>query len=760
MAKTHRKTKQTRGSQTKPGPEAATSKAAPGPRKTRKAGAPRPRLSHHKLRSVWFQSRVTWPYREASTRAMVAERERARESLAASPAHWELAGPTNIGGRMTSIVCHPENPDVIWAGAAGGGVWASRDAGKIWAPLWHSQEVLNVGSLAIDATAPDTLYCGTGEANLSSDSYAGVGIYQTRDGGKSWKLLADSYKTGIPTRIGVIAIDPFNLGHLRIGGVGADERSRKKNDFGGMYVSMDSGLTWRRDEFISSRNYWCHAIVFHPKQKDIIFATFTERGAKSGIWRSKDGGNNWTHLLKGLPDPARFGRTSIAISPSNPGILYAFASDESSSDHDLMLGVFRSDDGGDNWKKVSGSYFKDEEQISYGNTIAIHPEDPDTVICGGVDLHRSRDGGKTWTRATRWDADPETSKHYAHSDHHAVLMPARAPGRVYSVNDGGMDVSEDSGTIWTNRSKGLATTMYYDMDVSQSDGRHYGGGAQDNGTLVTDNGRIDDHHEKFDGDGGWMVYDPSDAEHLYASCYNMGICRFRAGHKRDVSPKVPEKNDIWMCYITLDPSDATRVYTGSTRVWMTANDGNKWKAISHPLDGSAITAIEVAPADPNRIYVGTDNGGIFRSLDRGKIWSPDISGATLPGSTITRLDTTEKLGADFVLATIGNSGHSHVFRSEDGGLSWEDIDKGQLPDLPHHAVLIKPDEPNVVFVACDGGVFASRDRGITWTHMSGNLPNVMMIDLVYQEKDRLLYAATYGRSLWRTKVDPGLPRPG
>lgn len=756
MAKTSRKKKQSARSSGRltAGTEAAIKIAAlePGPRKTRKPGAARPRLSNHKVRSVWFQSRVTWPYREAPTRAMVAERQRAKESLAASPAHWELAGPTNVGGRMTSIVCHPKNPDVIWAGAAGGGVWESRDAGKTWTSLWHSQEVLNVGALAIDSTAPDTIYCGTGEANLSSDSYAGVGIYQTKDGGKTWKLLADSDTTGIPTRIGVIAIDPFNPRHLRIGGVGADETSPKPNDYGGMYVSTDSGVTWRREVFISDRNYWCHAIVFHPKQAGIIFATFTERGSKSGIWRSLDGGKKWTHLRQGLPDPARFGRTSIAISPSSPSVLYAFASDENSGDRDLLLGVFRSDDGGDNWKKISGSYFKGEEQISYGNTIAIHPQDPDTVICGGVDLHRSKNGGRTWSRTTIWDAKRGKSKHYAHSDHHALLMPAGAPGRVYSVNDGGVDMSEDSGKTWTNRSDGLAATMYYDMDVAQSDGRCYGGGAQDNGTVATSTGSSNDHGEILGGDGGWMVYDPADATHLYASFYNMAIYRFRHGKPRKVSPKVREAADIWMCYITLDPSDARRVYTGSTRVWMTGNDGNSWKAISHSLDGSAISAIEVAPADPNRIYVGTENGGIFRSLDRGKTWSPDISGATLPGNMITRLDTTEKLGADFVLATTGNSGHSHVFRSDDGGLTWTDIDKGQLPDVPHHAVLIKPDEPNVVFVAGDGGVFVSRDHGVTWAHMSGNLPNVMVIDLVYQQKGKLLYAATYGRSLWRTKV--------
>jgi photosystem II stability/assembly factor-like uncharacterized protein len=723
----------------------------PGPRKKRTLGARNPRLSNHKTRSAWFQSRVTWPYREAPVRALIAERGRAQRSMKASPVTWELAGPTNIGGRMTSIVCHPADPDILWAGAAGGGVWSSRDAGKTWTSIWHSEEVMNVGSLAIDETSPDTIYCGTGEANLSADSYPGVGIYQTRDGGKTWRLLADSDKTGIPTRIGTIAPDPFNSQHLIIGGVGSDEASPRQNDFGGMYVSEDSGVTWRRETFISPQNYWCHAVVFHPRQKGVIFATFTERGTKSGIWRSTDGGKSWMQLSKGLPEPARFGRTNLAISPSRPAVIYAFATDEASHRRDLVLGVFRSDNGGDSWKSVSGSHFKNEGQISYGNTIAVHPRDPNVVICGGVDLHLTKNGGKTWVKATRWDANRGTS-HYAHADHHALLMPAKAPGRVYSMNDGGMDISEDSGATWSNRSDGLAATMYYDMDVAQSDGRNYGGGAQDNGTLVTTDGRSNDHYEILGGDGGWMVYDPSDPLHLYASYYNMGIFRFRAGRSRDVSPHVPESGSIWMCYITMDPSDANRVYTGSTRVWRTRNDGLSWHAISPHLDGSPISAIEVAPADAKRIYVGTENGGIYRSLDGGKTWSPDIAGAAMPGKMITRLDTTAKLGADVVFATVASFGNSHVFRSDNGGLSWTDVDRGRLPDVPHSAVLIKPDDPDVVFVANDAGIFVSPDQGKTWTGMSGGLPNVITIDLVYQEKDKTLSAATYGRSLWRAKV--------
>jgi hypothetical protein len=158
-----------------------------GPRKPRPEGPPNPRLSTHKARSSWFQSRSAWPVREAPIPDLVRERARAREALPtpAAAAEWVSIGPANIGGRMTSLVCHPDDPERIWAGAAGGGVWQSTDAGHSWRALWHSQEVLNIGSLAIDPQNPAVLYCGTGEANLSADSYPGVGIVTVHVGRSS-----------------------------------------------------------------------------------------------------------------------------------------------------------------------------------------------------------------------------------------------------------------------------------------------------------------------------------------------------------------------------------------------------------------------------------------------------------------------------------------------------------------------------------------------------------------------------------------------
>src|SRR5436190_11456556 len=724
-----------------------------GPRKKRQG--PSIRLSNHKARSVWFQTRATWPVREAPVKTLVSERTRVQKALA-PPANisnsWESVGPTNIGGRLTCIACHPTHPERIWVGAAGGGVWQSSDAGQTWESFWNSQDILNIGAIAIDRKSPDTLYCGTGEANLSLDSYPGVGLYRTIDGGQKWQLLASTERTGIPRHIGVIAIDPFDSRHILSGGVGYAEVSQTGRDFGGMFVSTDAGVTWKRQTFISTTNYWCHSIVFHPTKKNTIFATFTEQGSRSGIWRSTDGGKNWTHLTSTLPDSARFGRTSLAISRSNPQVLFAFATDEASGSSDLLLGIFRTANGGDTWKNVAGTHFKEEGQISYGNAIVIHPTDPDIVICGGVDLHRTKNGGQTWQQISQWDLERDDPK-YAHADHHTLLMPEAVPDRLYDCNDGCLDVSENAGRTFTNRSNGLSVTMFYDMDVAQSNGLVYGGGAQDNGTVVTTSGSVSSFFELLGGDGGWIVFDPANEGRVYASYYNLNVFRFRGEAFKNVSPPAPkaEKSSIWMAYITLDPTDAQTVFTGTFRVWRTRNDGNNWTPVSPSLDGSSISAIEVAPANNKRIYVGTENGGFFRSLDGGDTWSPNLSSSALPGHTITRLETSPT-DSRVIYCTVANFGHSHVFRSQDSGVTWEDVDRGQLPDVPHHALLIRPEEPGRLYVGNDAGVFALDIVSGIWMNVTKNLPNAMVIDLVYHTKDKTLLAATYGRSIWRLRL--------
>jgi len=716
----------------------------PGPEKRTGKGVPPPRYTTHKRRAVWFRERATWPFREADIESLQLGRAKivVPEAPAEAEAQWECVGPTNVGGRCTAIVCHPSKPDIVWIGSAGGGVWKSEDGGQTWRPLWHKQESLNVGALAIDPKDPNILYCGTGEANLSADSYPGVGVYRSSDGGETWELWAPADQMGLPRRIGVIAIDPFDSNHVRLGGVRHSERHPC-----GMFFTRDGGLTWQRESFVSAQPHFCHSIAFHPKRRGVIFAAMGERGFRNGIWRTEDSGTTWTQLTKGLPDPPSMGRASLAIARSRPSTVYAQVANQ----QDGVLGVFVSQDRGNSWQNVAGRHFSTEVQMTYGNTIAVHPRDHRHVICGGVDLHLSTDGGASWRRVTQWNARLGASR-YAHADHHALLMPAAVPGRVYSANDGGMDLSNDGGLTWTNRSQGLAATMYYDLDVAATDARCFGGGTQDNGTQVTRSGSPDDHSQILGGDGGWMVYDPTNARRVFASYYNFNIYRFDDGRYRDVSPPAAEDEQaIWMCFITVDPNRPATFFTGSLAVWRTLNSGEDWTRVSPVLDGSFISAIEVAPANSQFVYVGTENGGIFRSTDGGRTWSMNIAGAVLPGRAITRIET-HPADAKTLYVTAAATGTSHVFRSTDAGVTWEDVDRGKLPDVPHHAAVVPPDDPRTVYVANDAGVFASGDGGGMWRNLTRNLPNVMVVDLVHQEQEGALYAATYGRSIWRLRL--------
>jgi hypothetical protein len=332
-------------------------------------------------------------------------------------------------------------------------------------------------------------------------------------------------------------------------------------------------------------------------------------------------------------------------------------------------------------------------------------------------------------------------------------MPASSPGRIYSANDGGVDRSDDGGATWTNRSAGLAVTMFYDIDCAQTTDLLFGGGAQDNGTLVTTDGRDDTFFELLGGDGGWMVVDPKDANHIFATYQYGGMYRVHGNSFVKVSPpfKDEDMGGVWMVYTTFDPKNSNTVYTGNQRVYRTKNDGQSWAALTPVLDGSAISAIEVAPADTKTVYVGTENGGVFRTVDGGTTWSASLAGPELPGVTITRIETHPTDARD-VFVTVANFGNSHVFRSKDGGSTWLDIDNGKLPDVPHHALLIRPDKPTELYVCNDAGVFLTKNRGSTWTNATANLPNAMVVDLVFNTSTKQLFAATYGRSVWRRQL--------
>lgn len=712
-------------------------------------------IRNHKRRAGWFQARAAWPKVEPSLAVLERAIQHADGMKPFAPqatkkAPWTAVGPTNVGGRVTAMVVHPADPEHLWIGAANGGVWSSADAGKTWKPLWSHEHTLAIGALAMDPKNPNVLYAGTGEANSSADSYPGVGIYRSSNGGKSWTLWADRRKAAIPARIGVLVVDPKDPNTLWLGGV-----AYSPQDPQGLYRSADGGRTWKQVKVGTLEECWCRSIVLDPQDPNTIYVGLTARSVFDGIYRSRDRGNTWQRLTAGLPPGDQIDRIALAVAPSDPRVLYAQISTMRSG----HLGLFKSAAAGDHWIDVSGDAFRHERQMQYNNVVVVHPEEPDWVLAGGVDLHLSRNGGASWEQVTDWRAD-RGEKNYAHADQHALVMPTSAPGRVYAGNDGGVDVSVDGGRTWANRSDGLAITMFYDLDVAQTDARFFGGGCQDNGTNVTTDGRSDTFFDLTGGDGGWMVIDPADASHVIASIYNGQIFRWAGGGRpQDISlPLPPTEADVWMVFIVMDPADSNTLITGAKRVWRTKDAGKTWMAVSDVLDGSFVSAVVIAPSDSRIVYAGTEKGAIFRSKDGGDTWSENLAGNDVPEFVITRL-AIHPTNPQTVYATVANVGHSHVYRSMDGGDLWEDVDRRRLPDISHNSLVIHPEDPSRIFVANDVGVFATADAGKTWQNLSFNLPRTPVTDVVLHRQSQTLLAATYGRGIYSLSLGAGaLPR--
>jgi len=831
---------------------------------------------------IQFTERLKQGYSKARYDAWIGSRPAAIQGVA-----WRSVGPSdnvgpnnnakprNIGGRITCLATVLGSKRKLLAGAACGGLWENdfAAAGATVDVAWASvspagdktvvDQMHNISALAVSPKDSGYVYCGTGHAYHAGDSFPGVGIFRSKDYGANWELIANVDNQPIPHRISSIAIDPTVESRIMIGGVKVILAGEPDDQVGllspqhpGMFFSEDYGKSWRRETFqlrpkfmlrrglsnkqaaglFQGRDFQCHSLVWAQTQwGPMILAAISGVMDWSGIWSGWYDSQNtlrWEQRTRGLPPGREFGRTSLTVSRSD-STFYAFVGAADGS----CLGVFRSKDAGEHWSSAGPDYFTACCNLNYTNCIAVSPEDPDRVVCGADDLHRSTDAGRTWTQVTEWFADPK-SEAYAHKDHQTLLWIDK--NQLYSGNDGGVDMSNDGGIKWKNLNKGLAITMFYDIDVAPSfgavarEGLIIAGGTQDNASVMvqveapgigyvptqhglqarTDVKVIDssavkpcslqlkpavsgappepfNFAEMLYGDGGWIVFDPDDPLHLYGSSQYMEIYRHR---KYDgwltVTPSDAsdeERAQIWMAYIAMNENHPQIVFTGSTRVWRTQNDGEVWTAVSDHLDGSAISAIEIADANTSVIYVGTENGNIFKSTDGGNRWS-DLDGddtpkplewradigerSTLPfGRAITRIEANPK-NANIVVATMlgfdvgtwyrqhppfgqaqAQPGapmrkplYPHVIWNDGSG--WKDADKGgHLPDV-HHNVVTWGEDP-YVFVANDVGVWMSRDIASNdWFNISGNLPNVVVSDLVYHRKSRSLVAATYGRGIW------------
>ena len=694
---------------------------------------------------------TTQAFERARLQALAVGRATAASNPVLAKARWENRGPHNIGGRVVDVVVDPELADTIYIAAASGGIWKSTDAGMTYSPIWPKSWGQGMGALAI---APDgTLYAGTGEANPGGGSivFGGTGIYRSRDRGKTWENVGLK-KSGA---IGRIVVDPVDPNRIFVAAAGDLFNPGGQR---GVFRSTNGGRTWKLVLAGDNDTTGAVDLGIDPANPDLVFAAMWDHrrepdlrrygGEGSGLYRTSDGGDNWERLGGGLPAAGPgVGRIGVAVAPSLPNVVYAIVNTSAGP----FQGFYKSVDGGTTWLKTSavgdpsGLIFSQSTFGWWFGRIFVSPNNPNHVFVPGVSLVASQDGGLTFL--------PHTGPH---ADQHAMAWDPKVDGRVYLGNDGGMYRHDDGALMpsgWV-KATDQPWMQFYSINVSQQDPTRLAGDLQDNGCTRS---YPDDWNSYCGGDGVSTGIDPTDHNFVYG-CSQYGSCsRSTDGAETTTRFGATTSNRRnWQTAITFDPRNTDVMYYVGDVVNRSTDKGTTWTAISPPLSmnegrdesypfGTA-TTVAVARTDSNRIYVGLDEGTIWKTEDQGATWE-QIDPARLPGEWVSRI-AVDSRDEDTVYATFSGfrSGakDAHVMRSTDGGDTWTDI-SANLPDAPVNDIIVRRAQ---LLVGTDVGVFRSTDGGRRWLRVGTGLPMAAVMDIDYQAATRTVIAGTFGRGIW------------
>ncbi|MEZ4816370.1 MAG: T9SS type A sorting domain-containing protein [Flavobacteriaceae bacterium] len=662
---------------------------------------------------------------------------------------WEFVGPVNIGGRITDIEIPIDQPQTYYVGAASGGIFKTTDAGASWAPIFDEQEMLSIGDIEISKNNTNVVWVGTGEVNAGGGSlaYDGDGIYKSEDGGTTWEVK------GLPDigSISKIALDPNNDNTIFVGGMGPLFRNDTNR---GVYRSTDGGSTWEQKLFVSDSTGIIDMAI-HPSNGNIIYAASWERirrpqyrqygGETSRIYRSTDGGENWAELTNGLPSlPSEKGRISIAISQSNPNVLYARYADAVGN----IQGVYRTADGGNTWMEMNSAPLTNATFHWWFRGVVVDPTDENTIYNVDFVVQKSTDGGSTWS-------DVFVN---AHVDQHALTFNTSVPGEVLMGSDGGLFKSSDSGDSWFNY-ENLPITQFYRMYVDPNNENKIYGGAQDNNTVRTQTASEDDWHAIYGGDGFQPLVDHDDTNIIFAEIQNgfLGKSTDNGITFTNIGTFGARRN--WNTPICFDPYDSEIIYYGAERLFKSINGANNWTSISPDLTNGhggtnlvfgTITTIDVSRLDTNKIIVGTDDGNVWITQDGGANWT-HVS-ESLPNRWVTKVLASRLDPNKFYITLSGyryGAEEGHVYVTNNNGNNWTDI-SSSLPDIPVNDIV--QDMDGKLFLATDIGVFGSGSGGSLWEPLTNGMPTVVVTDMHIHEPSQYLYAASYGRSMYKIDI--------
>lgn len=681
--------------------------------------------------------------------------DRGRAGGNALVADWTSLGPNTIdslGGRMTCHVFNRRNPSVIFAGSAGGGLWKSSDGGKSWFVVADNLPVLQISAIDMDPADTSHLLMGTGFYYLPVfPTYAGIGLLESRDGGSTWRPNSFAYPPSAGVSVTDIVWDETNPQRVYLGASN------------GIWISRDGGASW------SSRlpDVSIVEMEINRTRPEILYAA----ARNIGIYKSMDSGLTWTLLppSAGLPDSSQVQRISLAICDASPNILLASISDRATSG---LLALLRTGDGGATWTSIQprDDYLCGPSTLSptycqgwFVNQVAIHPRDTNTMFVGGVQFHRTSDGGASWQwldyYATGLRPNRDTGLVYV--DQMDIAFHPLDPDTVLLFNDGGVFRSTDGGRFWNKGNEGLGTAMIYRIAGHPLDTALLIGGFQDHGLQYLDNTAGNLVWKRWDNSDGLSVnFDPENKRIAYGDWPN-GVHRktndMRAGVRATFginSGIIGPTTSGALAVTTHHPTEPGVLITADdNRIYRTANGGVSWSPVAEIPD---VRAVDISPVDPNTMYAASYSStalawAFHNSTDGGRTWRTTASG---PGWRVTDLCADpNRLGVVYATRNSSVTGNPHVYRSTDHGESWARASDG-LPDVATSAVTVNPFDSDVVYVGTDLGVFVSTDAGATWSDYNRTIAPYYVSDMHFHRGDTTLRIATFGRGVWKTRAYP------
>ncbi len=690
-------------------------------------------------------------------------------------------GPASVSGRITAIDALESDPNHIVIGAATGGVWISTNGGLTWTPVFDDQPVASIGALAINQSNPDIIWVGTGEGNTRNSTSIGGGLFKSVDGGRSWKLLG----LANTERIHRIALDPHNPEIAYVAALGT---LWGENTERGIFKTVDGGMSWGKVLYVDERTGGTD-VKIDPFNPDKIYAAmwqhrrwpyfFKSGGPGSGMYISWDGGASWTRKTEddGLPE-GELGRITFAPSAAEPGRVYALVEAKKSA-------MVRSTDGGDSWNRAN-EQFDIAVRPFYYNEVTADPENPERVYNIASLLSVSIDGGKTFTNnPVIACCEPSNT---IHIDNHAFWINPADPRQLIIGNDGGIAISHDRGETW-RFVRNLPLSQFYHVAVDNDNPYHVYGGLQDNGSWrgpaeVWDIGGIRNLHwqEVGFGDGFDTLPDPQNSRAGYVMSQGGYLLRWNldTGEQRLIRPD-PQPLDAdlrfnWNAGLAQDPFDPATIYYGSQFLHKSTDRGNSWTVISPDLTSNdpamqtfrtsggitpdvtaaenytTIVAVAPSPIEQNTLWLGTDDGRVHITRDGGKTWDRIDGGAkgVSAGAWVPMITPSpHDAGTAFVVFDDHRRSDMkpYVFRVENYGSSWKSI---VTPDISGYAlsVLQDPQDPNLLFIGTEFGLFISADAGSSWTRFSAGLPTASVMDMTIQQRENDLVLGTHGRSIY------------